>query len=176
MNLIFQAEPFLLYGIIKGLLFALLAVGFCVVYKTTKIFHIAYGFIYTSASYFCLLFLEKLKFHLILSILLALIFTAILGLLIEKGIYFPLRIKKAPSGIYLVSSLGIYVIGINLIALLFGNETKILNSAIEKTFKFHNTVLTRTQLFQILWALCILSVFFFFSSQITTREKDYSSF
>jgi len=162
MELFFRAEPFLFYGIIKGFLYALLAVGFCLVHKTTRIFHVAYGFIYTSSGYFALFFLEKFGFGAIFSILLALFFTCLVGWVIEKEVYFPLRIKRASPGIYLLSSIGVYVIGVNAIALLFGNETKILNPGIEKTFVIHETVLTRIQILHIILAFFLLVTFFFF--------------
>lgn len=165
-ELFFKVEPFLLYGIIKGFIFALLAVGFCLVYKTTRIFHIAYGFIYTLAAYLALFFLERLKLNSLTSIFFALLLTCIIGWVVEKGVYFPLRIKKASSGIYLISSIGVYIIGINVIALLFGNETKILNPRIEKTFTIHKTILTRIQIFQIILALFLLITFFYFLKKL----------
>jgi len=161
-EILFKAEPFLLYGLIKGFVYALLGVGFCLVYKTTRVFHIAYGVIYTSAAYFMLFFIEKLKLDTLFSLFSALLLTCLIGLLTEKAVYLPLRIKKASSGIYLISSLGIYIIGVNTIALLFGNETKILNPGIEKTFSIHKTILTRIQIYQIVLSFLILIAFLYF--------------
>lgn len=170
-EILLKAEPFLLYGLIKGFIYALLAVGFCLVYKTTRIFHIAYGFIYTSTAYLFLFSINKLKFGAVSSIFIALFLTCTIGWLIEKGVYFPLRIKKASSGIYLISSIGVYVIGINTIALLFGNETKILNPGIEKTFSVHNTIFTQTQILQIIVAFSILLSFFLFLNKLRLGKQ-----
>lgn len=160
-DLFYKIEPFLIYGIIKGFLFALLAVGFCLFYKTTKIFHIAYGLIYTSASYFAIFFIEKVKTGIPISLILALLFTSLIGLSIEKLVYFPLRKRRAASGSYLVSSIGVYVIGINVISLIFGNKTRIL-SLERGGFSIHGISLTKVQLYQFTTSFLLLVVFFFF--------------
>ncbi len=42
----------LLNGIIAGSIYALIALGFAVIYKTVRFFHFAYGVVYTAGAYF----------------------------------------------------------------------------------------------------------------------------
>lgn len=42
---------FLINGLITGILYALLAIGFSLVYNTTRIFHIAAAALYVIAAY-----------------------------------------------------------------------------------------------------------------------------
>ena len=42
---------FIINGLITGLLYSLLAIGFALVYNTTKVFHIAAAGIYVFAAY-----------------------------------------------------------------------------------------------------------------------------
>jgi branched-subunit amino acid ABC-type transport system permease component len=42
----------LLNGIIAGSIYALIALGFAVIYKTVRFFHFAHGIVYTAGAYF----------------------------------------------------------------------------------------------------------------------------
>ncbi|MGD2086618.1 MAG: branched-chain amino acid ABC transporter permease [Candidatus Aminicenantes bacterium] len=171
MEVLSKFEPFLFYGLIKGFIYALLAVGFCLVYKTTRIFNIAYGFVYTSAAYFALFFLVKLSMGVTLAVGLSLLLTCALGWGMEKLVYFPLKLKGSSPGVYLVSSIGVYVIGINMIALIFGSRSQILNTTAGKPITIHVTSLTRIQIFQFLFSLLLLPGFFWLLKKFKLGKK-----
>ncbi len=42
----------ILNGIIAGSIYALIALGFAVIYKTVRFFHFAHGVVYTAGAYF----------------------------------------------------------------------------------------------------------------------------
>ena len=42
----------LLNGLIAGSIYALIALGFAVIYKTVRFFHFAHGVVYTAGAYF----------------------------------------------------------------------------------------------------------------------------
>jgi len=117
----------LINGIIAASTYALLALGFGLIYSSTRFFHFAHGAIYTTAAYLaytCWL----LGLSLYVAIPLAVIGTAMLGALIDVGIYRPLRKKNASSLILLLASLGLFTIIQNLISLIFGTDTKTIRS------------------------------------------------
>lgn len=159
----------LVNGLIIGSLYAILALGFSIIYNGTKIFHIAYGAIYTSAVYFYLLgiylinsiFGEIGGFSFIVVVLFSFLCIVLFSSLIEVIIYRPLLIKKASSLIYFISSLGMYIITTNIIALVFGNETKILNTEIEPSISFGNIIVSRIQLIQLIVSTILLIIVFF---------------
>jgi branched-chain amino acid transport system permease protein len=106
------------------------ALGFGLIYSTTRFFHFAHGAVYTWGAYFTYLFAVWLGLPLSVSILLSMLFTSILGIFIEVAIYRPLKRRKATGLVLLLASLGIFVVLQNIISLLFGDDTKTLRSGI----------------------------------------------
>ena len=45
-------NQFLLNGIIAGSIYALIALGFTIIYKTVRFFHFAHGVVYAAGAYF----------------------------------------------------------------------------------------------------------------------------
>jgi len=148
-------------GFITGLLYSLIALGFNIIYNATRIFHIAHGVVYTSAAYFFLLYNQILGgfnnlFSQILVILLSLISTVCLGISSEILIYKKLRKSDSPLLVYFIASLGFYILAVNLIALLFGNETQILSPGVSPSYSFFTIILSRIQLIEIIITPLIL--------------------
>jgi branched-chain amino acid transport system permease protein len=157
-----------LNGIIAGCLYAVVALGFSLIYSSTRIFHIAHGAIYTAAVYLFLAVMgistilsgDSAIIEFIIALTLTIVFICLLASLFEIIIYRPLLRKKAQPLVSLISSLGIYIIGVNIIALIFGNETKILSTSIEPSITFAGLLVTRIQIIQIIVSvLLIASVF-----------------
>ncbi len=138
----------LVNGIVMGSIYALVALGFALVYNTTKIFHIAYAAIYMFAAYMFYLFFNLLHFQMLLSFLAATILTIILSLAIEKFIYRPLENRGSSLNVVMISSIGVMIIVVNTIAMFFGNETKIINPQIASSVSFGSVVLTNVQIAQ----------------------------
>ena len=69
----------------------------------------------------------------------------LLSVLCEMINHAPLDRRKASSGAHLVSSLGIYLIIVQSIALIWGNETKVLRTGIDAGFSWADISLTRSQ-------------------------------
>jgi branched-chain amino acid transport system permease protein len=57
----------LLNGIIAGSIYALIALGFTVIYKTVRFFHFAHGVVYTAGAYFAYSLSMSLGFNQLLS-------------------------------------------------------------------------------------------------------------
>jgi branched-chain amino acid transport system permease protein len=133
--------------------------GFALVYNTTRIFHIAYAVLYMISPYLLLTFYSKLGLPLILAFLLAVLLTVIVSLIMELVVYKPLAKKNSSANIIMISSIGIMIITINIIALIYGNETKIINSDISKTITLGDILITYTQLAQFFISSFILGIF-----------------
>jgi branched-chain amino acid transport system permease protein len=143
-------------GFVNGCMYALMALGFALIYNTTKIFHVAHGAVYTAGAYACYVLLIQLGWPLVASVLGAVLLTALLGVLIELAVYAPLARREASLLVALLSSLGLYVALVNVIALLFGNETKVLRPGIEKTYHLGSVILTRIQAAEVVVAATLL--------------------
>jgi len=150
---------FLANGLIAGAIFSLMGLGIGLVYNTTKVLHIAYASIFVSGAYALYFFLKVLHFSLFFSIVLAILIAMILNILIEVFVYKPCYLRKTSSAIPLISSIGTYVVLTNLIALIFGNETKIVTSGIEKSFQFGSVILTRIQIIQFAAFLLLFTLY-----------------
>jgi len=85
-------------GIIAGSIYALIAIGFTIIYRTVKFFHLAHGVVYTAGAYLAYTFINSLANQLpnllivyITSFLLSIILSGILGIAIDRLVYYPLR-------------------------------------------------------------------------------------
>jgi branched-chain amino acid transport system permease protein len=109
-------------GISLGSLYALIAIGYTMVYGILRLINFAHGDIFMMATYFA--FFGGVTFGMpwYISFPLVIIFTAILGMLVEASAYRPLR--DAPKISILISSIGASFLLENLAIVLFGGIPK----------------------------------------------------
>ncbi len=157
-------SQFLLNGLIAGGLIALMSVGFGLIYNTTRILHVALGASYTSAAYCCYFCLTRIGWSLSVSALVALLITALLGGLTELWVYAPLRHQRAAPLLSLLSSLGLYIVLVNVIALAFGNETQLLSIGDQAVYHLGGVVVTCVQTLQAIIPLCLLPLLLLLSN------------
>lgn len=153
---------FLLNGIISGSLIAIMAIGFWFIYRATNLFHIAHGTIYTLSAYIFYSLHNYNGNQFISSFILILIFAALFGISIYIAVYRPLEKKGASAGVKFISSLAIYILITNLIALIYGNDTKIISEGIGKSVSFGGVILTEIQIWQFVAFLIILILSYLF--------------
>lgn len=147
----------ILNTILAASIYTLVAVGFSLIYSTTRFFHFAHGAVYTLGPYFTYLFAFRLGLDLKGSICLAIIASMIVGALTDFAVYRPLRRKGATALLLLLSSLGIYVAFQNMISLLFGDETRSLRSGIvSEGLDFFGARITPIQIIIILVSIVLL--------------------
>jgi len=151
----------LINGTIQGLLIALTATGFSVVYNSTGILHIAQGAIYALSPFLLLSFLQW-GMGIPLAISLAISISVILSVLFELINHWPLHRKEASLQIHLISSLGIYIVAIQVIAIIWGNETKVLRNGIDATCMISDLIITRSQALGGIISLFLIVTFFIF--------------
>jgi branched-chain amino acid transport system permease protein len=90
---------------------------------------------------------------------LALVFGILVSVACEAINHRPLRRKGASDGAHLVSSLGIFIILVQLIAISFGNETKVLRIGVDASTRFIGATLTRTQITAAILAVVLLAAY-----------------
>jgi branched-chain amino acid transport system permease protein len=135
----------LVNGIIVGCSYALIAFGFALIYNTTRTFHFAHGAVYTCSVYFFYTLSMLWRWPFWLVIILTLVLTALLGITIDEVVYRPLGKRNSSLLIRMLSSLGVYIIIINLIIMIFGNEIKVLNAELQPTVSFSTVILSKVQ-------------------------------
>jgi branched-chain amino acid transport system permease protein len=155
-------------GIINGFFYALVALGFSLIYSSTKIFHFAHGAVYTLSAYTTYLFLHLIGVNYIVSVLSVLLISIVLGFILESFIYYPLYKKGASKGVFFISSLGAYILLVNLITLLFGNEPKILRPGVETTYQFGPVILSKIQIIGV-----TITIFVLISTFVFLKKHKY---
>jgi len=151
---------FIINGLILGAIYASLALGFSLIYNTTKIFHIAYAVLYMIAGYFLFTFYSLLGYSYITASITSIILTILLSILFEILVYKPLTKKNASPEVILISSLGLMIIVINLVAMIYGNETKIIDNQIAQSFGTGKLIITFPQIYQFVFSMFAILVFF----------------
>lgn len=133
-------------GLVAGCLFALLGLGFGLIYNTTQILHFAHGIVYTASAYVLFLLYGRLDLGLVPSLAVASIAAGALGLGIFEGIYRPLRARGASGLILMIGSTAVFLLLENLVALVFGNDSQVVaKGVVEAGYQFGSVVLTPVQ-------------------------------
>ncbi len=141
---------FLVNGFITGILYSLCAIGFALVYNTTKIFHIAASAIYVIAAYALYYCYNESEMPLVLSFIMAMGVAALFSIGTEWSVYRPLYKKKSSLNVVMIASIGLMTVLINLIALYFGNETKVIDNSIQEVYTWGDIILTTPQMVQLI--------------------------
>lgn len=81
----------LIYGTVNSVIFALIALGFTLVYGVSRVPNFAHGSIYVLTGFLTWSFVNDLKINYALAIILSLIIAAVIGLLIYRFILIRLR-------------------------------------------------------------------------------------
>lgn len=135
-----------LNGVIAGSVYTLVALGFTIIYRTVKFFHFAHGVVYTAGAYIAYTFAISLGLNFLVSFFLATVLAAILGLLIDKLVYKPLRQQKAPNLVFLIASFGVFIFIQNFIQLIYGAQILTLRTGpIEEGYQIFSAVITPIQ-------------------------------
>lgn len=150
---------FIINGLITGILYSLLAIGFALVYNTTKIFHIAAAGIYVFAAYTFWFFVANVGFSIIPASLVAIVLTMVLSLLSEVLVYRPLKNKNASFNVAMIASIGVMTVIVNTLAMCFGNETKVIDNIIYQPLTFGDIIITTPQKYQALVGIVVLIIF-----------------
>ena len=146
-------------GLIAGSVYSLVALGFALIYGTTRFFHFAHGAVYTTGAYLTYLFLAQCHLPFAVAIAIAILLSCSLGLLIELAVYRPLRQKYASTLVLLISSLGMYIVIQNVISLFFGDDIKTLRSGIvQEGFDILGARITPIQAFTVGVALVLFII------------------
>jgi len=146
-----------LNSLIAGSIYALIAIGFAIIYKTVKFFHFAHGVVYATGAYVAYAFFQIHRFDFISSFILAVISSGILGVGIYQFVYHTLQVKKAPNLIYLLASFGLFIFIENLIALIYGNQILFMRPIQENSsYSFFGAAITLTQIIIIIVSIVSL--------------------
>lgn len=110
-------------GLALGLIYALLAVGYSLVFGILRLVNFSHGSVYAFGAHICLMFFG-MELGIIPGIILSIIFTGMLGISIDLIALKPLRVKKSIPIAALITTIGISYIIQNGLMLVYGSERK----------------------------------------------------
>lgn len=149
-------------GMIVGSIYGLVALGFGLIYSTTRFFHFAHAAIFTVGAYLTYSG-WLLGLSLTAAIPLAIGGAAILGSLLEVGVYRLLRRNGASSLVLLLASLGLLIIIQNAISLIFGDDTKTMRgSVVAEGLSVFGAIVTPIQITTIAVSVLLSALCWFF--------------
>jgi branched-chain amino acid transport system permease protein len=146
MNLLLQLMA---NGLVNGSVFALLACAFGLVYRSARVFHIAFAALFAIAPYTAYAASTWLSAPLWLSILLGIVAGMLASYLTERLLYRPFYRRKATPASVLVASLGAFIVVENVLALSFGNELRTIQRGVAQRVAFGPISFTSIQTLQL---------------------------
>ncbi|MCX5638850.1 MAG: branched-chain amino acid ABC transporter permease [Planctomycetota bacterium] len=140
-------QQLLVNGLIAGGIYALVALGFSVIYRTVKFFNFAHGVVYTAGAYVAYTLAIQLGMNFIVAFFLAALSAAVLGVLIDRTVYRPLRRKNASNLILLLASFGVFIFLQNLIQMIYGAQILSLRTGpVTEGYHIFSAIITPTQI------------------------------
>ncbi|MGA2316241.1 MAG: branched-chain amino acid ABC transporter permease [Thermodesulfobacteriota bacterium] len=148
-------------GLSVGSVYAVIGIGFVVIYKATKILNFAHGEILMIAAYFCLVLVESLHLNFLIAFLLTLAFCAMIGLMIERFIFRPMI--GEPVFAVVMITLGLSIILRPLTGMVFGFGNVMFPSPFpQKPIVFSNIVISHAHLWTFIISCAVMAIFFLF--------------
>lgn len=120
---------YLINGISLGSVYAIIALGYTMVYGIAKMLNFAHGDVIMVGGYVVLTVVSTMGLPPLVGILVAVILCTVLGVTIERVAYRPLRNAASPLAV-LITAIGVSYLLQNLALLIFGANTKSFKSVV----------------------------------------------
>jgi branched-chain amino acid transport system permease protein len=125
-----------------GSIYALLAIGFSMVYGILRLINFAHGDVFMMGAYFVFILMRWFGFEILAGAVTAAVLAGIMGLIIERGAFRPMR--GAPEGNLFISSLAVSMIIQNSVIMILGPQPQSFRvpGILGETFQVGNVVIT----------------------------------
>ncbi len=120
---------YLVNGISLGSVYALIALGYTMVYGIAKMLNFAHGDVIMIGGFTTYTICSTMGLHPVIGVLVAVVVCTLLGMGIEKIAYKPLRKAASPLAV-LITAIGVSYFLQNIALLIFGADTKSFTSVI----------------------------------------------
>ena len=116
----------LIGGVSLGSIYAIIALGYTMVYGIAKMLNFAHGDVIMVGGYLCFCAASYLNWNPVAAVLLAVVGCTLLGIVVERLAYKPLR--SAPSLAVLITAIGVSYFLQNAALLIWGSDPKVFPS------------------------------------------------
>ena len=134
-------------GITVGSIYALIAIGYSMVFSILRVINFAHGSFYMIGAVAALTAYNLQNVSFWFALLIGLFIAALAGLFVEKIAIMPLRKKGAPRIAFLLSTLGMQIFLDNIIRILWGARTRPFVAPIENvSYRFLGARISRYEI------------------------------
>jgi len=145
-------------GIAAGGIYALLAVGFALIYNTSRVLHLAHAIVYTFGAYAFYTLAVLIGIWGWISAPLAVVLTGLFGWSIEAFIYRPLRRSGAGHNATLIATLGLISFFQGAYALVFSTDNKMLREGPLPVFQIGDVTITILHVAIVILSLAVFPI------------------
>ena len=120
---------YLINGLSLGSVYAIIALGYTMVYGIAKMLNFAHGDVIMVGAFVVFLSMKDAGINALVSVLISMAVCTVLGVVIEKVAYRPLRNANSSLAV-LITAIGVSYLLQNLALLIFGADTKSFTSVV----------------------------------------------
>lgn len=151
----------LINGIVVGSIYGLVALGFVLIYRASGALNLANGEFVIFGPYICLMLMTALKVPFLVALLITLIFSAILGLAVERIVVRPLQ--NAPVISVIMATIGLSSLLAGAVHMIWGHSTKTFPPVFPQTpLNIGGIIVTPVYLWSFIVVLVLLIIFSIF--------------
>ncbi|MDR0862335.1 MAG: branched-chain amino acid ABC transporter permease [Oscillospiraceae bacterium] len=145
----------LISGISLGSIYAIIALGYTMVYGIAKMLNFAHGDVIMVGAYACFFIASRYELPVVLGVLVAMLVCTLLGVIIERLAYKPLR--SASSLAVLITAIGMSYFLQNAAQLMWTSNPKVFRSVVgDKSLKLFGGQLSISAIAIVTVATCIV--------------------
>ena len=157
---------YLIGGLGLGSVYAIIALGYSMVYGIAKMLNFAHGDVIMVGAFVAYFALSSFGLPTIVALILSVVACTVLGIVVEKLAYKPLR--GASSLSVLITAIGVSYFLQNAAMLMWGTDTKIFPTILEGTLTIGELSIPYLTLLTILSCIVIMVVLTMFSNKTKT--------
>jgi branched-chain amino acid transport system permease protein len=160
----------LVNGIVNGSHYALLGLGFGLIFGPTRITHFAYGPLYALSAYAAWTAAVPLGLPIPVAMAAGIAAGALSGMAAYRALYRPFERRQSSGPVVLIASLGLFIVLQNAIGIAFGSDTKVVSRYGADVILLGDVVFTSVQLYQVA-ALAIIGALLALFLKLTDYGK-----
>ena len=148
-------------GLSVGSIYAIIAIGFVVIYKATKILNFAHGEVMMIGAYVCMVLISKCHMNFALACCITFAFSAMMGIVLERLIFRPMIGEPIFAAVMI--TLGLSILLKTMTGMAFGFGNLVFPSPFKEVpFVIQSIVISRAHLWTIIVCVTVMSILMIF--------------
>jgi branched-subunit amino acid ABC-type transport system permease component len=154
---------FAVNGVVAGSVYAMIALGFALIFTASRVFHFAHGGVYTLSAFAGYTALVTFNLGLVAGFLAAIVVAALLGVMINVLLYEPMKAGGVSPFVAMISSFGVLIVITHLTAMIWGSNPVVISRGGQTTvYTYAGIHTTDAQLLIIGFSVVLAAALWFF--------------